>query len=81
MVVGLIVVIPVQHDLAAQIDHGLDLDLRCRQRHHDSGCNAAVPGRQCDPLGVVAGRCADDAAPGGRFRQMRDLVVGAADLE
>ena len=81
VLVCLVVVVPVQHRFAAQIDHGLHLDLRCRERHDDGRRDLALPRRQRDALRVVAGGGADHASTRDAFGQVRNLVVGAAQLE
>ncbi len=79
--VGLIIVIAVQHDFTAEIGDRLHFDVGGGQRHHDDGRNAPRAGSQRDPLGMVAGRSADDAALRADRRQLRDLVVCAANFE
>ena len=81
VLIGLIVIIAVKHRFATQIDHRLHLDLRSGQRHDDGGRNTAPLGRKRHALCVIACRGADHAALGRGFRQMRNLVVGAANLE
>ncbi len=78
---GVAVAVAVQHDLAAQRMHGVDLQLRCRHRHHDDGAAAQLLRRQRHALRVVAGRGADDAARQRLGVQVRHLVVRAAQLE
>ena len=79
--VGLIVVIAVQHDLGAEIGDRLHLDLGRGQRHDDDGMDASGARAEGDALGVVAGGGADHAALGGDRRELGDLVVGAANFE
>ena len=81
MAVGVGVAVAMQHDLAAQGLHGVDLQARCRHRHHDDGAAAQALGRQRHTLGVVAGRGADHAARQHFRREPHHLVVGAAQLE
>ena len=81
LLVGMIVVIAVQYDFAAQISDSLHLDFRRGERHHDDRRNSARARGQCDALRVVACRGADDAALRADRRQLRDLVVGAANFE
>ena len=70
-----------QHDLRAHRPHRVHLDLRRRLRHDDHRAQLEHPGRVGDALRVIAGAGGDDAARTLAIRQVRDLVVGAADLE
>ena len=81
MVVGVVEVVAVQHDLATEVEHRLHLDARRGLRHHDDRRYAAPPARQRHALRVVASGGADDAPSRHRVRQVRDLVVRAAQLE
>src|SRR6185436_15822013 len=47
----------------------------------DDGAQSELARRERDPLGMVAGAGGDDAAGALVGRQVRDLVVGAAQLE
>src|SRR5450759_881584 len=76
-----VVVIAVEHNLAAQMEHRLNLDLRRSLRHDDDRRNRAAARRQRHALRVIAGGCADDAALRDSRGQMSDLVIGAAQLE
>ena len=78
---GLVEGVAMQDHVAAQRPHGGDLDGGRGDRHDDGRDRAALPRREGDTLGVVAGRGADDAARQLLRRQGGDLVVGAADLE
>ncbi len=60
--VGMIVIIAVQHDFGAQIGDRLHLDFRRRQRHDDERRYAAGTRTERHPLGVVARGGANDAA-------------------
>ena len=60
--VGLIVVVAVQDDLAAQIGDRLHLDFGRRQRHDDDRGDAARARTERDALGVIAGGSANHAA-------------------
>jgi hypothetical protein len=84
VVVGVGVGVAVQHDLdvgaAARLD-GIDLQGRRGGRHHDQRAAAEAARRQRHALGMVAGRGADHAALELLRRQVRHLVVGAAQLE
>ena len=60
--VGLIVIVAVQHDFAAQIGDRLHLDFRRRQRHDDERGDAARARTERHALGVVAGGGANHAA-------------------
>ncbi len=79
--VGAVVVVAVQHHLAAEVAHGAHLDGRRSQRHHDGRGDAAALRRQRHALRMIAGRGADDPALCHRIGQVRDLVVGTAQLE
>ncbi len=79
--IGLVVLIAVQHDFGAQIGDRLHLDVGRRQRHDDDRRNAASARAERHTLGMVAGRCADHAALRADRRQLGDLVVGAANFE
>ena len=79
--VRLVVVVAVQDHLGAQVHHRLHLDMRRGLRHHDDGGNGTLPRRERHALRVVAGGGADHATLGRSLRQVRDLVVGAAQLE
>ena len=68
MLEGLVVVIAMQNDLAAEIGDGLNFDFRCGQRHHYDGRDAPCARRQRNPLRVIARRGADDAALGAEAR-------------
>ena len=82
VLVGVVEVVAVQHHLAAEVEHRLHLDLRRGLRHHDHRGDAAPARRQRHALRVVAGRGADHAARRDRLvDEVRDLVVGAAQLE
>ena len=81
VVVRLVVIVTLQHDLAAEIHHGLHLDVGRRPGHHDERENAALARSECHALGVIACRRRDHAACGDSRRQMRDLVVRAPQLE
>ena len=84
VVVGVGVRVAMQHDLdagaAARFDR-LDFQGRGGRGHHDQRAAAEAAGRQRHALGVVAGRGADHAARTLLRRQVRHLVVGAAQLE
>jgi hypothetical protein len=77
---GFGVVVAAQHDCGAELGDGLDLDRRRRLRHHDQRVQAEMPGREGDPLRVVAGAGGDDAAGALGVVHVRDPVVGAAQL-
>ena len=81
MLVGVVEIVAVQHDLAAEVEHRLHLDGRRRLRHDDHGRDAAAARGERDPLRVVARGGADHAAAGDGLREVRDLVVRAAQLE
>src|SRR5688500_15020617 len=81
VLVRCIEVIAVQHPFRAEVDHRLDLDLGRRARHHYHGRYAAAARRERHALRVVTRGGADHAPRGDRVRQVRDAVVGAAQLE
>ncbi len=81
VLVGLIIVIAVQHDFSAEVGDRLHFDFRRGQRHDDDGGNAPRAGSQRDPLSMVAGRSADHAALRADRRQLRDFVVCTANFE
>jgi hypothetical protein len=68
----------VQHGFAAKRHDGVDLDRRCRLRHHDDCTQAALARGERDALRMVAGRAADDAVRELLGRGLRELVVRAA---
>ena len=79
-------VVAVQHHLAAERAHRVDLDRRRGHRHDDDGGDAERPRRERDPLGMVAGGGGDhaaDVAPRGALvgEQDVDAVERAAALE
>ena len=57
-----VVIIAVQHHFRAQIEHRLNLNVRCRLRHNDNCPNRAVARRERYALRMVTGGGADDAA-------------------
>jgi hypothetical protein len=59
----------------------IDLDARRRGRHHNDRPAADLGRRQCNALGVVASRSADDAAFQLFGRETGDLVISAAQFE
>ena len=75
------VVVADQHDLGPQPANGANLDLRCRPRHDDKGRDVQRAGGVGDSLGVVSGAGAHHASRPAVRLQLRDLVVGAAQLE
>ncbi len=79
--ISLIVVIAVQHDLSAEISHRLHFDVGSGHRHDDDGRNAACARAQCHALRMIAGGRANDTSLRADRRQLRDLVVRAANLE
>ena len=81
VLVRAVVFVAVQHHFATEIAHRAHLDVRRGLRHHDDRGNAAALRRQRHALRVIAGRRADHAALGDRIRQVRNLVVRAAQLE
>ncbi len=81
VLVGVVEVVAVQHYVAAEVEHGLDLDVRRGLRHHDHRGDAPALRGQRDALRVVARRRADHAALRRLIVEVRDLVVGPAQLE
>ena len=79
--VCLVVGVAFEDDGRAERRHRVDLDLRCRDRHHDRRLGPEPLRRERDTLGVVAGRGGDDAPPQLRRRQAGHLVVRPAELE
>jgi len=55
MAVGLVEIVAVDHGMATPRLDARDLDARRRARHHDSGGDAELLGREGDALGVVTG--------------------------
>ena len=79
--VGVVVAVAVQHDLrAARLDRG-DLDVRRGHRHDDRRRAAELLRGERHALRVVAGGGRDHAARALGGREVRHLVVGAAQLE
>ena len=81
VLVGVGIALAVQHHVAAEAAHRVDLELRRGGGHHDDGGGAQLAGAHRHALRVVAGRGADHAAGQLLGRQVRHLVVGAAQLE
>ncbi len=73
--------VAVQHDRRAAGLHRGDLDVRSGHRHHDRRGAAEPLRRERDALRMVARRRGDDAARALGRREMRHLVVRAAQLE
>jgi hypothetical protein len=78
---GIGITVAGQHDLRAHRPHRLHLDLRRGLRHDDDRAQLELAGGVGDALRVIAGACRDDTARALPVRQMRDLVVGSAQLE
>ena len=70
-----------QHDLGAHAAHRVHLDPRRRLRHDDDRAQTELARGKRHALRVVAGARGDDAAGALLLGEMRDLVVGAAQLE
>ena len=81
MLVGVIVVIPVQYDFAAQIRNGLELDFGRSQGHDDDRRDSPSAGGQRNALCMVAGGSANHPALRADCRQLRNFVVSAANFE
>ncbi len=70
-----------QDDVGAEVADRLDLDLRRRLRHDDERAQAEVSGGERHALRVVAGARGNHAGGPLRLRQVRNAVIGAAQLE
>jgi hypothetical protein len=81
MLEGRIEDIAVEHYFAAEVGHRAHLDVGRGERHDDDRTDLALARRQRHALGVVAGRGGDHTARRRGGAQVRDLVVGAAQLE
>ncbi len=73
--------ITMKDHFAAARAHAFDLDFRRGLGHHDGGLDAHFPCGEGQPLGMVASRGGDYAASQLFCGQLRQLVVGPADLE
>ncbi len=71
----------MQYHLAAPCTHRLDLDLGRGARHHDGRLHAHVPSRVGQALGMVAGRRRYHTTGSLLVGQLRQLVIGTANLE
>ncbi len=78
---GLVVAVARQHHLGAHRLHRIHLDPRRRLRHDDDRAQTEPLRRERHALRVIAGAGGDDTARPLPVRQMRNLVVGAAQLE
>ena len=67
-------IVALEHHFAAEVEHGLHLDVRRRPRHHDHRRDATTLCRERDALRMVARRRADDAARGRGVVERGDLV-------
>jgi len=79
--IGVVVGLAVQHHFGAARRHRVDLDLRRGHRHDDDGAAAELLRGQRHALRMVAGAGRDHAALERGRRQVRHLVVRAAQLE
>ena len=70
-----------ENHLAATASHRIHLDCRRRCRHDDHRTTTDFRRRQGNPLRVITGRSANNAALESFRRQPRQLVVGTAQLE
>ncbi len=68
-------------DLGAECASVVELGARRIARHDDRCRHAEQPGGGRDSLRVVAGGVRDDAAPALRRVELRQAVIGAAELE
>ena len=80
MSLGVGVGVAGEHHLGAEIAHRLHFDVRRRLRHDDERVQLRCTGRVCHALRVIAGAGRDDAACTVRLGNVRDPVVGAAEL-
>ena len=71
----------VEDHLCAERPRAVHLDTGRGCRHHHDGRHTDEAGRQRNRLRVVTRRIGDDAATAFRLPQLRDEVVGTADLE
>jgi hypothetical protein len=71
----------VQHDVRAELPAVGDLDQRREYRHDDGRRNAEQLRVIGDALGVIAGRCGNDAALPRVGRELQQRVARAAFLE
>ncbi|MCY1368666.1 hypothetical protein D9M69_556630 [compost metagenome] len=81
MQVGIGIAVAMQHDLAAETTHCIDLQLRRGHGHHDHRARAELARAERNALRVIAGRCANHTARQLRFAQVRHLVIGTAQFE
>ena len=79
--VGVVVVVPAEHDGGAELARRLHLAERGGLRHHDGRVHAEPLGVEGDRLRVVACACGDDSALALFGGQQRELVRGTALLE
>ena len=70
-----------EHDLGAVVAGGLHLGDRGPLRHEDRGAHAESPRSQRHALRMIARARRDDSAQPLLVVELRDAVVGAADLE
>ncbi len=81
LVVRIVVGAGDKSHLGAEPARVLDLHDRGTIRHADDALDAHVGRGECDALGMVSGRAGDDALVERLLRKLRDLVVGAPQLE
>ena len=79
--VGVVVRVALEDDRRPESGDGVDLDLRCRHRHHDRGLGPEALRGERHALGVVARGGGDDAPAEVRSRKAGHLVVRPAELE
>ena len=75
------IAVAVQFDLGAHAAHRVHLDLRRGLRHDDGGVQSELARGERDALRVIAGAGGDHAARALIRVEVRDAVVGAAQLE
>ncbi len=82
--IGIVVAVTVQNNfdgVLAKMPDRLNLHLGRGHGHHDDCLAAQLIGGQRNTLRMIAGRCGNDAALELLRRQLRHLVIGAAQLE
>ena len=79
--VGAVVVVAMQHHFATEVAHRAHLDVRRGLRHHDDRGDAAALAASATPCAWLPADAQMTPRLRDRVRQVRDLVVGAAQLE
>ena len=81
MAIGIGITVTKQNHFATKAAHRIHLDLGRGGGHHDDSAGAQATCAQGHALRMVARRGANDAGAELRGRQVRHLVIGAAQLE